>query len=91
MVDLSQFLTVGGLAVLLSLIVQFFKQYLPDTAKPWIPWLSVGLGIVLALGFGAASNLMTTQALVSLAVTGLLAGFSAVGLYQGTLNNLPKA
>lgn len=84
MVDLSTFLTVGGLAGLLAVILQFTKGNLPDNLKVWIPWLAVGLGIVLAEMFGLATGVSSANGLVSLGVTGLLAGITSSGLYQAS-------
>jgi len=88
-VDVGQFLTVGGLSVLLGLIVQFLvKPSIPIAQVALIPWVAVALGIVLAIVFGIATGAGGGQQLASLAVTGLLAGLSSVGLYQASLNNV---
>ncbi len=90
MVDLTQFLSIGGLSALLLVVIQAFKPQLPPTALPYLPYVAVVLGIVFVLIFALATgNLTTLNAGVSFGVTGLLAGLSSVGLYEGTLNKLP--
>lgn len=91
MLDLSQFGTVAGLAVIIGLLVQFTKPQLPTGVLPWLPWIACLLGAVLAVIDGIATG-QATQALAQLALTGVLGGLTATGLYQGTVDALkPKA
>ena len=86
MIDLSQFQTVVGLAVLIGIIVQFVKGYLTAGV---IPWVAIVLGIVLAVVIGMVkSELVSSEAVVSYVIGGLLAGLTAIGGYESSLDKL---
>lgn len=88
--DLTQFETVGGLAVILTALMQAIKPVLPTNLVKWIPWFAAVLGIILAelAGFGLGSLTRTTA--VQLGFTGFLAGFAASGFYQATIDPVKK-
>ena len=85
MVDITQFETVGGLAVVVFLLVQAAKPLLTARLIPWLPWLSIVMGIILAVLVAVGTGETTRLQLVTFFFTGILAGLSAVGLYQGTV------
>lgn len=87
MLDLSQFGTVGGLAVAVGLIMQLLKAtILPPNLKPFIPWMAIGGGVILALLYGVAFNQSGSAALAQLALTGLSGGLTATGGYQALVD-----
>lgn len=94
MVDLSQFWSVGGLAVLVAALIQVAKlgPLGADACKPWIPYIAMALGITLSVVIGWGLVRMGTPAdKVSAVLGGLLAGLVATGFYQATIDPLKKA
>ncbi|MCL5264918.1 MAG: hypothetical protein M1343_06970 [Chloroflexi bacterium] len=86
MVDISQFSSVGALAVLVLLIIEVFKSKL-DQEKA--PYAAIVIGIVLAFVFGYVQHLINSPAdLVSYVVGGALAGLTAVGGYEATIDKI---
>jgi hypothetical protein len=91
MIDLNQFLTVGGLATFLLLLTQALKTYVPKVDAQYIPFATLGLGVLLGEGFAASTaHLTTSQDWVSYGVGGLIAGFTAIGGYEATLDKILK-
>lgn len=76
-------MTVGGAAVLVSILVQVIKGALPEE---WIPRLALLLGIVVVDGATLAVHLtagtLTPIVLFDGFLTGLIAGASSIGLYK---------
>lgn len=91
--DLSQFLTVGGGAVLIGVLVEVVKRGLaltPAQVDRWAPLLSISLGVV-ALPILAFVEGVTGTGLLLAAVTGAVAGAAACGLWDvggGAVANL---
>ena len=79
MIVASDLLTVGGLAILLTLLVQLIK---PGIRSEWIPTAAVILGIIIAVAASWVTDLTSKQQIADAVLTGILAGFSSVGLYQ---------
>lgn len=91
MVDLNQFLTVGGLAAFLLLLTQALKTYVPTVDARYIPFATLGLGVVSGEIFaGTTGHLLAQQDWVSYGVGGLIAGFTAIGGYEATLDKILK-
>lgn len=89
MIDLAQFLTVGGLATFLILLSQALKTYLPPTDVRYIPYATLGLGVACGELFaGTTGHLITSQDWLSYGVGGLIAGFTAIGGYEATLDKI---
>lgn len=87
MLDLSQFTSVGGLAVLLVVIIQFLKTSIGSRAA--VPWVSVALGIVLMILFNwVAGNVKTPAEWVSYGFGGFVAGLTATGGYEATVDKI---
>ena len=88
MIDLSEFQTVVGLAVLVGIIIQFVKGYL-DAAV--VPWAAIVLGIVLAVVIGLVrEQIGSADAAVSYIIGGLLAGLTAIGGYESSIDKLRR-
>ncbi len=86
MVDLTQFGTVAGLALLVGIVIQVLK---PLVAAKVVPYLALGLGLVLAVLIGfALGRITSTELLASYLVGGLLAGLAAIGGYEATLDKI---
>jgi hypothetical protein len=88
MVDISTLGTVAGVGAALVVILQFLKATLPDGAKPWVPWISVALGIGLAVVDGLVTGHSSGPELFSLVLTGFTAGAMAVFGYQAVVDPL---
>lgn len=89
MIDLNQFLTVGGLATFLLLLTQALKAYIPSAEARYIPFATLGLGILFGEVFaGATGHLSITQDWLSYGIGGLIAGFTAIGGYEATLDKM---
>jgi hypothetical protein len=89
MLDLSQFQTVGGLAVFLMLFLTFTKRYLPPKRLVLVPYLAIILGVVFAVLIAwATDHLLTRYDVVSYVFGGLVAGFWAIGIHETTLDKL---
>lgn len=92
MVDLNQFFSLGGLAILTMIGVQIVKGFMKpgDEDKRWIPLWAIGIGVVfsyiLAWGIGALGD---PAQIVAALLGGILSGASSVGLYEATLNQFP--
>ena len=86
MVDLSQFGSIAGLAALVGLIIQVVKSQIQKTL---IPYVAIGIGIVLAVLIGLALGQIHAAAdVASWIVGGLLSGVAAIGGYEATLNQI---
>lgn len=78
---LTDVLTIGGAAVVTSIITQVIRTavaWSPATTDRFGPALAVAVGVAVTLLAGAA----TGADLIQSGLTGLLAGASAVGLYD---------
>ena len=78
---LQSCLTVAGAAVVVAIIVQLVKQWV---AERFVPLLAVAVGVGLVLGASAILGNTTAEQLGNGALTGLLAGASAIGIYDLT-------
>lgn len=76
---LGDLLTIGGGAIVVAVIVQLIK---PFVAERLVPLAAVGIGILLAVAASAILGQVTPEALGNAALAGLLAGASAVGIYN---------
>lgn len=76
---LTELVTVGGLAVVLSVLTQLWKNEVPDV---WVPRVNVIIGIVLAVGASIALERTTVVDLAEAAFIGLFGAASATGLYK---------
>jgi small basic protein len=84
MIDLAQFGTVAGLAILVGVIIQVFKASVPADK---VPYLAILVGIVLSLGIAEVRNeLLTSESVVSYLIGGFFAALTAIGGYEATLN-----
>ena len=86
MVDLSQFATVGGLAVLIAVIVQFVKQWLPQPSGPSLFALVVGLVLSPLIG-AVLGHILVPADVLSWIIGGFFAAVAATGGYS-QVNNL---
>lgn len=93
MIDLTQFGSVVGLAVLVGVLLQLVKLRMApdDPQKPNLPYYAVGLGIALAvLIAGVMGNLDSPQDVLSYAIGGLFSGLTAIGGYETTVDKIKK-
>lgn len=91
MIDLTQFLSVGGLSALLMVLVQAFKPQIPEKYTGYIPYVVTTIGIITCISFALVTgNVTDANTAVQYGVTGLLAGLASVGLYQHTFDKLPS-
>lgn len=86
MVDITQFTSVLGLAILVGIIVQLVKP----TLKPHlIPYAAILAGVSLALVTGWVLGALTTPAEVfSYVLGGVFAALLAVGGYEASIDKL---
>ncbi len=76
---LNDLLTVSGLAVVVTIITQLVKGFVDER---WVPLLAVAVGIVLAVVASVALGLYGVAAVAQAALTGLLGGAAAIGIYE---------
>lgn len=86
MVDLDQFATVAGLAVLIALILTvFFPQETGKTDNRRLPYVALGVGVLLSVAIGwATEGIKTPRDCVAWVIGGVLAGFTAIGYNQAS-------
>lgn len=86
MVELSQFMTVPGLAVLVLVFVQLVK----GKVKPeWTPLFAVVVGIVVNVLLAWTNHALKLPAdWLSVGLGGLFAGLMAVGGYEMVLDKI---
>lgn len=77
---LAELLTTGGIAVVVTILVQLLKGGV--VAERAIPWLAVALGMAIAVAAAAALGQRAAADLGNAALTGFLGGAAAIGLYQ---------
>ena len=78
----TDLLTIGGAAVLVSLLVEVIKrtwQWTDAVVDRFAPIVSLGIGIVVVV----VATLSTGGDILQGLLTGLFAGFTACGLYDG--------
>ena len=75
----SDLLDVTGAAVLIAIIIQLIKEWVPEKL---IPHAAVGIGIVVVLIAQWTVGAMGKPDVVNSILTGILAGASASGLYS---------
>lgn len=81
---MSEFTIAGvGGAVLVGLLVQALKATIPGFAESrWVLVAALALGIALAVAARLSGLLPSVQAWLEIGVMGLMAGFTAAGLYD---------
>ena len=79
MFPLTDLGTVAGVAVLVTILMQVVKQWLP---AEWTALGAVVLGVLLALFGTVALDVVGRREVVQAIITGLLGGASAIGIYQ---------
>lgn len=96
--DLSQFLTIGGAAVLVTILVEVTKRGLaltPAQVDRWGAPLAVAYGVLGVLLLTIAQGITGLPNLAVAALTGILAGAASCGLYDlgggGLLAMVPLA
>lgn len=89
MVDLTQFLTVPGLAVLVLVFVQLVKH----KVKPeWTPLYAVMVGITVNVALAWTNHALKLPAdWLSVGLGGLFAGLMATGSYELLLDKIKLA
>ena len=75
---LASCLTVAGAAVVVNLIVQLVKDWVPDR---FVRFVAVGVGIALVLVASVISHSTSPEQLFNGVLAGFLAGSSAIGFY----------
>ncbi|RJQ43367.1 MAG: hypothetical protein C4534_08195 [Gaiellales bacterium] len=92
MVDLTQFLSVGGMAALITVLLEIVKSVgqIDTEGKRWLSLIALALGVALMpLVAWVLGQLSTPADLVSALISGVLAGAAAIGLYE-VPNNIGK-
>lgn len=79
MLSLTDLQTVAGVAVVLTILTQLAKSYVPERL---IPATAVVAGIALSVLATLALGSGSAEAIGNAALTGLLGGASAIGIYQ---------
>ncbi len=87
---LSDPLSVGGAAVVVTLLVQLLKPWVPEKL---VPHTTALIGIVVVVAAAVVLGQTSAEQLGNAVLTGFLAGTAAVGLYelQGGTVRAPKA
>ena len=76
---LSDLLTSGGVAVVVVLLVQLVKRFIPEG---YVQHVAVGLGIAIAVIARLVLGPITAELVGNAVLIGFFGGLSAVGLYQ---------
>ena len=76
---LQSCLTVGGTAIVVNLIVQFVKDWVPER---FVRFVALGAGITIVLIASAIAHQTTPEGLFNGVLAGFLAGSSAIGFYH---------
>ena len=76
---LNDLLTVSGLAVVITIIVQLAKGWVEER---FVPLFAVAVGIVLAVLASVVLQQYGPEAVAQAVLTGLLGGASAIGIYK---------
>jgi hypothetical protein len=85
----EELVTLGFLAVIVSIIVQVTKKWIPEDI---IPLFAIGVGMALALVVGIlALSMRTPTQIAVLAFTGFLSGATAIGYYEAQSNKVMGA
>ena len=87
---LNDLATVGGLAVVVTIIVQLFKGFVTER---WVPLFAVGVGVAVSMLAAWALGMYGWANVGQAMLTGLLAGATAIGIYEVAPRNVlgPKA
>ena len=87
-IDFTPYLSVAGLAGLLFAGLTLVKQVVALPPKI-IPYVALGAGVVLELAFaGVTEHLTSANAALGYAVVGGLAGLTAIGVHESTIDKL---
>ena len=76
---LADLLTVGGLSLLVTILVQLAKPYLPEKQ---IPLFSIAVGVLVAVVTSLALGRVGAEPVGQAILTGVLGGAAAIGIYQ---------
>ena len=76
---LNDLLTVGGLAIVVTIVTQLAKPFL---AERWIPLFAVLVGVAVAVLATAALGRYGVEPVAQAILTGVLGGAAAIGLYE---------
>ncbi len=85
MIDLTMFLSIGGMASLITIFLQLVKSMgeLDTSGKRWVPLISLALGVALMpLVAWVLGKLNTSADVLSALLGGVLAGAAAIGVYE---------
>ena len=77
--QLSDLLSVTGVAALCVLLVQLLKRYLPEDK---VPLFAVGLGMVVAVVAQLILGPVLLETIAQAVLTGFLGGAVSIGIYQ---------
>lgn len=87
-VDFTPYLNVAGLGGLVWFLMIFIKRVMPDHPER-IPYVAVGLAVVVELGLAAVSNLLITpNAIAGYAFIGIMGGLGAIGIHETTSDKI---
>lgn len=77
--SISDLLTVSGLAVVITIIVQLAKGLVEER---FVPLFAVAVGVVLAVVASVVLQQYGPEAVAQAVLTGFLGGASAIGIYS---------
>jgi hypothetical protein len=76
---ISDLLTVSGLAVVITIVVQLAKGWIEER---FVPLFAVAVGVCLAVIASVVLQQYGPEAVAQAVLTGLLGGASAIGIYK---------
>jgi len=77
--QLTDLLTVGGLALVVTIVVQLAKGFV---AERFVPLFAVSAGIAVGVLVTYALGLLSVETVAQAILTGILAGAAAIGIYE---------
>lgn len=87
-IDFTPYLSVAGLGALLFAALSAAKLVVALPPKI-VPYVALGAGVVLELTFaGVTDHLTSANAALGYGAIGLLAGLTAIGVHESTLDKL---
>ena len=88
MPDITSLATIPALAAIIVALVQVTKGYFRTDV---IPFVALGSGVILAILVGLAqAHIVDVASLVTYGLFGLLAGLTATGGYEATIDKWKK-
>jgi len=84
MIDTKALLTLEGMSILIVILTQLFKKYIPDWR--WTNLVAMGIGLVLGLIATYALVGLTVVTVMNALLLALVAGAGASGIYEGVKN-----